>query len=100
MESSWFNTYPMHCVKRKGVKCLQILNNLNSPRRSIWCIAGDRLWPKKVTYRAMYTILSPTSPKYAHAIIMRRLRTYTTPLQPSSQTKNVVPGANFSSFDG
>ena len=56
--------------------------------------------PKRVSYRSMYTILSPTSLKYVHAIIMRRLRTYTAPLEPSSRIKNVVPGANFGRFDG
>jgi len=29
--------------------------------------------PKKVSYKSMYTILSLTSLKYVHAIIMRRL---------------------------
>ena len=100
MESRCFNTYSTHCVKRKAVKCLQILTNLNSSWRLIWCLAGDMFLPKKVSYRPMCTILSPTSLKYVHAIIMRRLRTYTTPLEPSSRTKNVVPGANFGRFDG
>ena len=48
----------------------------------------------------MYTILGPTSLKYVYVIILRRLRTYTTPLEPSSRTKNVVPGVNFGRFDG
>ena len=98
-ERGCFNTYPMHCVKHKAVKCLQILTKLNSSGRSIWCQAGDMFWPKKVSYRPMYIILIPTSLNSVHEMIIERLKTYTVSLESSDKTKIMIIGAKFGCFD-
>ena len=89
----------MHCVKRKAVKCLHILTNLSSSGRSLWYLSGDMCWPKEVSYRPMYTVLSPTNLKYVHEMIVERLETYTISLESSERSKIMVSGAKFGWFD-
>ena len=89
----------MPCDKRNMVKHWQILTNLSSSGRSIWCLAGDMFWQQKVGYRPMDSILRPTSLNYVHVVIIGRLTIYTIPLESSNRAKTMVAGAYFGEFD-
>ena len=88
----------MPCDKHSMAKYWQILTNLSSSGRSIWCLAGDMFWHKKVRCRPTDSIRRPPSLNYVRTMLRGKLKIYSIPLESSHRAKNIVPEANVGFF--
>ena len=74
---------------------LEMLTNLSSFGRSIWCLDGDMHRYENSGCRCTDTFLRSKSLNYVHLTTIKLWRTYKMPLGSSYRTKTMVPGAIF-----